>query len=177
MTENEIKEATLEDAIYCAKAMACIEVCEECRFYGLCHTWCDDVYRIIIDALEEVQAYRAIGTVEDLQDMKNKYQEAVIDWRQYRKVGTIEEFKALKEKNNEHYSDTEELDGYGYSCTNKTCNEIIRNKVIDEFAEKLNTDVESFVAEVDGVRADLLTLDYFSEFVFEVAEKLKGVQE
>jgi len=50
----------------------------------------------------------------------------------------------------------------------------IRAKAIDEFAEKLNTDVESFVAEVDGVRADLLTLDYFSEFVFEVAEKLKG---
>ena len=51
------------------------------------------------------------------------------------------------------------------------------NKAIDEFAEKLNTDVESFVAEVDGVRADLLTLDYFSEFVFEAAEQLKGVQE
>ena len=52
-----------------------------------------------------------------------------------------------------------------------------RNKAIDEFAEKLNTDVESFVAEVDGVRADLLTLDYFSEFVFEVAERLKGAEE
>lgn len=53
----------------------------------------------------------------------------------------------------------------------------IRAKAIDEFVEKLNTDVESFVAEVDGVRADLLTLDYFSEFVFEVSEELKGVQE
>lgn len=53
----------------------------------------------------------------------------------------------------------------------------IRNKVIDEFAEKLMTDVESFVAEVDGVRADLLTFSYFSEFVFEVSEQLKGVQE
>ena len=52
-----------------------------------------------------------------------------------------------------------------------------REKAVDEFAEKLNTDVESFVAEVDGVRADLLTLDYFSEFVFEVAEELKGVKE
>ena len=49
-------------------------------------------------ALEEIQQYRAIGTVEELQDMKNKYQEAVVDWRQYRKIGTIEEFKALKEK-------------------------------------------------------------------------------
>ena len=51
------------------------------------------------------------------------------------------------------------------------------NKAIDEFVEKLNTDVESFVAEVDGVKADLLTFDYFSEFVFEVADELKGVQE
>ena len=50
----------------------------------------------------------------------------------------------------------------------------IRAKAIDEFAEKLNTDVESFEAEVNGIRADLLTLDYFSEFVFEIAEQLKG---
>ena len=48
---------------------------------------------------------------------------------------------------------------------------------IDEFAEKLCTNVDSFVAEVNGIKADLLTLDYFSEFVFEVAEQLKGVQE
>ena len=52
----------------------------------------------------------------------------------------------------------------------------IRAKAIDEFVEKLNTEVESFVAEVDGVRVDLITLDYFSEFVFEVAEELKGVR-
>jgi flagellar biosynthesis/type III secretory pathway protein FliH len=49
-------------------------------------------------------------------------------------------------------------------------------KAIDEFAEKLNTDVESFEAEVNGIRADLLTLDYFSEFVFDVAEIMKGEQ-
>ena len=51
-----------------------------------------------------------------------------------------------------------------------------RAKAIDEFAEKLNTDVESFEAEVNGIRADLLTLDYFSEFVFDVAEQMKGEQ-
>lgn len=53
----------------------------------------------VTKAIKEIQQYEAIGTVEDLQEMKNKYQEAVIDWRQYRKVGTIDEFKALKEKN------------------------------------------------------------------------------
>ena len=50
----------------------------------------------------------------------------------------------------------------------------VRAKAIDEFTEKLCTDVESFVAEVNGIKADLLTLDYFAEFVFEIAEQLKG---
>ena len=50
----------------------------------------------------------------------------------------------------------------------------IRNKAIDEFAEKLATDVESFEGMINGIRADLLTLDYFSEFVFEIAEQMKG---
>lgn len=49
----------------------------------------------------------------------------------------------------------------------------IRANAIDEFAEKLSTDVESFVATVNGVEADLLTLDYFDEFIFDIAEQLK----
>ena len=49
----------------------------------------------------------------------------------------------------------------------------IRAKAIDEFAEKLSTDVESLVAIVNGIEADLLTLDYFDEFIFDVAEQLK----
>lgn len=72
MTENEIKEATFEDALHCAKALVGTEKCEECRFYRLCHTWCDDVYRLIVDALEEIQAYRAIGTVEEFKALKEK---------------------------------------------------------------------------------------------------------
>lgn len=99
MTENEIKKATIEDAIYCAKAMACIEVCEECRFYGLCHIWCDDVYRIIIDALEESQQYRAIGTVERLLQLQHDYWKLNEMCKEYSSIGTVEELKALKEKN------------------------------------------------------------------------------
>lgn len=49
----------------------------------------------------------------------------------------------------------------------------IRNNTIDEFTEKLSTDVESFVATVNGIEADLLTLDYFDEFIFDMAEQLK----
>jgi hypothetical protein len=50
----------------------------------------------------------------------------------------------------------------------------IRNKVIDEFAERMQEKVESFQAEINGFKADVLTLDYFSEFVDEIAEQMKG---
>ena len=127
MTENEIKEATLEDALYCAKALAGLEVCEECRFYKLCHVWCDDVHRLIVDALEEIQQYRAMeqrlknvygecdGLLEKVVEYLIEHKEANISeritkaiiltnedvnkWDGYRAIGTIEEFKALKEKN------------------------------------------------------------------------------
>lgn len=57
-----------------------------------------DIGNSIIKALEEIQQYRAIGTVEELQDMKNNYFEALSDWRQYRKIGTLEECRAAVEK-------------------------------------------------------------------------------
>ena len=43
-------------------------------------------------------AYRAIGTPEELQEMKKDFAEALSDWRQYRKVGTLEECQAAMEK-------------------------------------------------------------------------------
>lgn len=57
-----------------------------------------DIGNTIIKALEEIQQYRAIGTVEELQDMKSNYFEALSDWRQYRKIGTLEECRAAVEK-------------------------------------------------------------------------------
>ena len=53
----------------------------------------------------------------------------------------------------------------------------IRNKAIEEFAERLITNAESFQAEVNGFRADLMTHDYFIEFVDEIAESMKGEKE
>ena len=69
----------------------------------------------------------------------------------------------------------------------KTITEIIENltiedvnmyqlgykKAIDDFAEKLVTDVESFQADVNGIKADLMTLDYFAEYVWDVAEQMQ----
>lgn len=43
-------------------------------------------------------AYHAIGTPEELQEMKKDFAEALSDWRQYRKVGTLEECRAAMEK-------------------------------------------------------------------------------
>lgn len=53
---------------------------------------------LAIQALEEVQQYREIGTPEELQDMKSDYFEALSDWRQYRKIGTLEECRTAREK-------------------------------------------------------------------------------
>lgn len=49
---------------------------------------------VAIQALEEVQQYREIGTLEELQNMKSDYFEALSDWRQYCKIGTLEECRA-----------------------------------------------------------------------------------
>lgn len=43
-------------------------------------------------------AYHAIGTPEELQEMKKDFAEALSDWRQYRKIGTLEECRAAMEK-------------------------------------------------------------------------------
>lgn len=54
--------------------------------------------KIAIQSLEEVQQYRTIGTLEELQVMKSDYFEALSDWRQYRKIGTLEECRTAREK-------------------------------------------------------------------------------
>lgn len=97
-----------------------------------------------IQALEEIQAYRAIGEHRQVAEWLEELKEARKGFNENRKAG----YK-------HGYSD-------GYA------------KAIDDFTEKLMTDVESFVAEVNGIRADLLTLDYFCEFVGDTAEQMKG---
>jgi sulfatase maturation enzyme AslB (radical SAM superfamily) len=72
MTESENIQATFEDAMYCVKTWSGEGHCEECRMYPLCHTFCDDTARIIVNALEEIQQYRAIGTVSEFRELKEK---------------------------------------------------------------------------------------------------------
>ena len=51
-----------------------------------------------IDLLEELEQYRAIGTVEELQNMKDHLLMVKGMCKDYYEIGTIEDFKALKEK-------------------------------------------------------------------------------
>ncbi len=88
-------------------------------------------YEMAIQALEEVQQYRAIGTPEGLQDMKSNYFEALSDWRQYRKIGTLEECRTAREKQiskkpiiKQYFEDSEEK----YLCC-PTCGEILTDRI------------------------------------------------
>nr|DAM43384.1 MAG TPA: hypothetical protein [Caudoviricetes sp.] len=81
-----------------------------------------DIGNSIIKALEEVQQYRAIGTAEELQDMKSNYFEALSDWRQYRKIGTLEECRAAVEKQKAKRPDGgRDIDGKDYLICPNCC--------------------------------------------------------
>ena len=130
-------------------------------------------------ALEEIKQYRAIGTVEQLEWCKDAshWKELFKDkLEQYEAIGTVEELKALKQKNNEHYSDTDELDGYGYTCTNKTCVERIRNKAIDEFYDEV-LNFEDYI-EPSGTSEFGSVLLYsgkdITNMICKIAEQLKA---
>mgnify|MGYP004696260855 CR=1 FL=1 len=91
----------------------------------------EEAVKMSIQALEEVQQYRAIGTPEELQDMKSNYFEALSDWRQYRKIGTLEECRAAREKQiskkpimKQYFEDSEEK----YLCC-PTCGEILTDRI------------------------------------------------
>lgn len=86
---------------------------------------------LAIKALEEVQQYHAIGTLEELQNMKSNYFEALSDWRQYRKIGTFEECRTAREKQmpkkpimKQYFKDMEEK----YLCC-PTCGEILTDRI------------------------------------------------
>lgn len=90
-----------------------------------------EAIQLAIHALEEVQQYRTIGTLEELQDMKSNYFEALSDWRQYRKIGTLEECRTAREKQisekpimKQYFEDSEEK----YLCC-PTCGEILTDRI------------------------------------------------
>lgn len=66
------EEKTIETAIHCLGARAEQEVCEECPAYLEGGIACREVARAAISALEELQQYREIGTVEECRDAVEK---------------------------------------------------------------------------------------------------------
>ena len=75
MTKNKIKP-TISQVVYCLKAGSerYPEVCEECQLYGEvgCDHCYDDVTDMAIKSLKELEQHRAIGTVKEVQCMKDK---------------------------------------------------------------------------------------------------------
>lgn len=60
---------------------------------------CEDIMDICVKALEEIQQYRAIGTVEDIQLIFSLCKDLERIVKKYEAIGTLDEFKVLKEKN------------------------------------------------------------------------------
>lgn len=76
-------------AIYCLKAASELnpEMCEECPLYGQTGAdhCCEDALQVAIKALEELQQYRTIGTVEECR--------AAVEQQTAKKVKSISQVK------------------------------------------------------------------------------------
>lgn len=62
-----------QEAIYCMKVMADEEVCEECNYYQSCdHTKQSDMAKIVISAMQKLQQYEELGTLEEVREAVEK---------------------------------------------------------------------------------------------------------
>jgi transcriptional regulator with XRE-family HTH domain len=87
--------SALEMAIQALEEMQKIKELGDCYIIPKNSTW--EVNGIDIHkAIEDIQAYRAIGTVEELQAIKSSTQLVTDILAEYSSIGTIEAFKALK---------------------------------------------------------------------------------
>ena len=66
MTKNEAKQWLKHTRAYQYKC----DNCEYIDIKGACNEECKDFYDMAIQALEEIQQYRAIGTVEEFKALK-----------------------------------------------------------------------------------------------------------
>ena len=107
MTENEAKtmlraKLTCMDleSLYCL-GKGCNKDCDDCVTHYAQGTMREqkDALKVAIQALEEIQSYREIGTVEDIQLIFSLCKDLERQLKRFEAIGTIEEFKALKEKN------------------------------------------------------------------------------
>ena len=141
--------------------------------------------RLSEKALEEIQQYRAIGTVEELQKLKLLFGNENVEiselttkilkeYPEYLSTGTIEEFKAVKEKEERFDRNIRMFNEIGLE---------IRAKAIDEFAEKLSLEVsESIIWDMLATMSKNSSLsdtsdeivDYVINTANEIAKQLKA---
>ena len=116
-----------------------------------------------IKALEEIQQYRAIGTVEDIQMIFQLCKDLQVMCGKYHEIGTVEEFKAYKQGN----------------CTNNckhydSAIEYVRNKAIDEFTHQLKENLnQEFPSNYESTRP-YFSLENARLIVDDVAEQMKA---
>lgn len=75
----------------------------------------------IIDVFEELERYRAIGTIEFLTDMKSNYVEVLSDLRQYQKIGTVEECREAREMTRKYCKPKYLGENIGIGCREGMC--------------------------------------------------------
>lgn len=99
MTENEVRAVRfIKNIKNHAKVTLDHIAKEEPNVSPLVYKGREEKANTILAMVEELQQYRAIGTLEELQEMKKDFAEALSDWRQYCKIGTLEECRAAVEK-------------------------------------------------------------------------------
>lgn len=176
MKENKTRLEELKDAVC---RLVCIAEDAICRkgFEEL-----DNAGTEIIGCLEEIQQYRAIGTVEELKSLKENGAFSGIELAQiasmqmklkeYQSIGTIEEFKVLKENQRK----CEDCAG----CTNWNCDcANVRDKAVDEFAERLSNKDNIVKFDIDEVMSSGnfdYNCDCLRRYIDKIAEEMRGAE-
>ena len=158
MSENE--------AIKVIRAKACNDRCTEIHCNDSCMYGKDKcAFDMAIKALEEIQQYRAIGTVEDIQTMKDNGSFSAVELakiavmlkrlKDYEAIGTVEDIQKVLAF----------LDG---NVAN------IRAKAIDEFAEKLKEPYKEILTNNDCGIDCKPCLNEFLKEIDDIAEQMKA---
>lgn len=147
MTENEVIEwlRKMQNPMISEAELYCAETC-----YGLGKMVYpepeDYVFETAIQALEEIQQYRTIGTVECYENAINAYTETYILMKEYKSklqdfesIGTIEEFKVLKEKYKNVKEDVGELLCSEYD--DSSCPFSIHNEIVNGICSSVSGNV------------------------------------
>lgn len=76
---QETELINIQEAIYCLSVMADEEFCKECELYLICDDKLQkDMARTAISAIQELQQYRQIGTVEECREARQKQEPKMV---------------------------------------------------------------------------------------------------